>query len=131
VLPLVKRDLAERLQTALDAGISRSRIVLDPGYGFGKRMDNNYPLLAHQSELRELGQPLLTGLSRKSFLARTIRSSIQDLHANEDVPMQTRLHATIAATTAAILAGADIVRVHDVRPAVEAARIADAILSFC
>src|SRR5579862_8781328 len=55
VLPLVKRELGERLQAALDAGVSRERIVLDPGYGFGKRFDENYALLARQAELRELG----------------------------------------------------------------------------
>jgi dihydropteroate synthase len=126
VLPLVKRELSKRLQVALDAGIAHSRIVLDPGYGFGKRLENNYPLLAHQAELRELGQPLLAGLSRKSFLVQAIR----DLHGDRDAPVEARLHATVAATTAAILAGADIVRVHDVRPAAEAARIADKILAF-
>jgi dihydropteroate synthase len=126
VLPLVKRELEDRLQAALRAGVSRERIVLDPGYGFGKRFEENYPLLAHQAELRELGQPLLAGASRKSFLARTLGP----LYGGADAPMEKRLHATIAATTAAILAGADIVRVHDVRPAVEAARIADVLLHF-
>lgn len=126
VLPLVKRELRERLQAALDAGVRRERIALDPGYGFGKRFDNNYPLLAHQEDLRDLGQPLLAGVSRKSFLARTMK----DMYGGGEAPIEARLHATIAATTAAILAGADIVRVHDVRPAVEAARIADVILAF-
>jgi dihydropteroate synthase len=125
VLPLVKRELEDRLQAALRAGVSRERIVLDPGYGFGKRFEENYPLLARQAELRELGQPLLAGVSRKSFLARTLGP----LYAGADAPMEKRLHATIAATTAAILAGADIVRVHDVRPAVEAGRIADVLLN--
>ena len=126
VLPLVKRELEDRLQAALRAGVSRERIVLDPGYGFGKRFEENYPLFARQAELRELGQPLLAGVSRKSFLARTLAA----LYGGADAPMEKRLHATIAATTAAILAGADIVRVHDVRPAVEAARIADVLLNF-
>lgn len=126
VLPLVKRELVERLQAAIEAGISRNRIVLDPGYGFGKRMDENYPILARQAELRDLGQPLLAGVSRKSFLARTL----QPLYDGKDAPMHERLHASIAAMTAAILAGADLVRVHDVRPAVEAARIADALLAY-
>ena len=125
VLPLVKRELGERLRVALDAGVSRDRIVLDPGYGFGKRFDENYALLARQAELRELGQPLMAGVSRKSFLARTL----QPLYGGEDAPMDSRLYPTLSATVAAILAGADIVRVHDVRPAVEAARIADAILA--
>jgi dihydropteroate synthase len=124
VLPLVKRELGERLESALRAGVTARHIVLDPGYGFGKRFEENYALLAHQAELRELGQPLLAGVSRKSFLARTLRP----LHGGGDAPMDRRLHATVAATTASILAGADIVRVHDVRSAVEAARIADALL---
>jgi dihydropteroate synthase len=125
VLPLVKRELAASLRTALDEGIDRSRIVLDPGYGFGKSFDENYPLLAHQDELRELGQPILAGVSRKSFLGRTLA----EFHGGTDAPIAARSNATLAATVAAILAGAHIVRVHDVRPAVEAARIADAILS--
>jgi dihydropteroate synthase len=125
VLPLVKRELAARLQAAIDAGVERSRIALDPGYGFGKSFDENYPLLAHQDELRSLGTPLLAGVSRKSFLGRTLAG----LHRGADAPVEARGNATVAASTAAILAGAHIIRVHDVRPAVEAARIADAILA--
>jgi dihydropteroate synthase len=125
VLPLVKRELGERLQAALDAGVSQERIVLDPGYGFGKRFDENYALLARQAELRELGQPLLAGVSRKSFLARTLRP----IYGGEDAPMEGRLYPTLAATVAAILGGAHLVRVHDVRAALEAARIADAVLA--
>lgn len=116
VVPLVKDGLFQALDRADTAGIARSRIVLDPGFGFGKVHDENYPLLAHLDELLALGQPLLAGVSRKSFLGRA-------------VPPAQRGNATLAATTAAILAGASLVRVHDVRPAVEAAAIADAILS--
>jgi len=141
VVPLVKSGLAQSLERARAAGVDRSRIVLDPGYGFGKAFDNNYPLLAHQQELLELGQPLLAGVSRKSFLGRTLaRAPERNLSpaypgpANStelppDFPPEARSNATLAATTAAILAGASIVRVHDVRPALEAASIADAILS--
>jgi dihydropteroate synthase len=133
VVPLVRSGLAESLETAIAAGIDRERIVLDPGFGFGKAFDNNYPLLAHLDELLSLGQPLLAGVSRKSFLARTL-SEIGAKGAGgsgraAEIPVGDRGHATLAATTAAILAGASIVRVHDVRPAVEAASIADAILS--
>jgi dihydropteroate synthase len=124
VVPLVKQDLARSLQTALEAGIDRGRVVLDPGYGFGKSFDENYPLLAHQDELRELGQPILAGVSRKSFLGRRLA----EFYEGRDAPVSARENATIAATVAAILAGAHIVRVHDVRPAADAARIADAIL---
>ncbi|HEX5233774.1 MAG TPA: dihydropteroate synthase [Silvibacterium sp.] len=124
VLPLVKTCLQESLDTAIAAGIDRSRIALDPGYGFGKSFDENYPLLAHQDKLRELGQPLLIGVSRKSFLGRTLAP----LHNGETAPISARGNATVAATVAAILAGSHVVRVHDVRPAAEAAHIADAIL---
>jgi dihydropteroate synthase len=124
VLPLVRRELASSLKAAIDAGVERSRIVLDPGYGFGKSFDENYPLLAHQDELRSLRRPLLAGVSRKSFLGRALAS----LHGGADAPTTERGNATLAASAAAILAGAHMIRVHDVRPAVEAARIADAIL---
>ena len=123
VLPLVQSGLARSLDLALAAGIDPSRILLDPGFGFGKAFDNNYPLLAHLDELLALGRPLLAGVSRKSFLGRTLAQGA------EDAPVAARGPATLAATTAAILAGASIVRVHDVPPAVEAARIADAILA--
>jgi dihydropteroate synthase len=125
VTPLVMRELAASLQAALDAGVERQRIMLDPGYGFGKSFEENYPLLAHQDELAALGQPLLAGVSRKSFLGRTLAP----LHDGADAPMAARVNATVAASVAAILAGAHVIRVHDVRPVVEAARIADAILT--
>lgn len=132
VVPLVQAGLAQSLDKALAAGVDRARIVLDPGFGFGKAFDNNYPLLAHLDGLLSLGQPLLAGVSRKSFLARTlaeIPSQAEGTVRTADVSMQDRANATIAATTAAILAGASMVRVHDVRPAVEAAAIADAVLA--
>lgn len=125
VVPLVEDGLALALEQAMAAGVGRERVVLDPGYGFGKAMDENYPLLAHLDALLVLGQPLLAGVSRKSFLGRTVAAAT----GVADVPVKGRGHATLAATTAAILAGASIVRVHAVRPAVEAAAIADAILA--
>jgi dihydropteroate synthase len=130
VLPLVLTQLAARLEAATAARISRDKIVLDPGFGFGKRLDENYPLLAHFDQLRKLNLPLLAGVSRKGFLAHTLTQhpSLAIL-LNEAAPsMEDRLHATTAANVAAILAGAHIVRTHDVRPAAEAAAIADRIL---
>ncbi len=124
VLPLVRRELGERLRAALDAGIAPQRLVLDPGFGFGKAFGNNYPLLAGLRALRELGHPLLAGVSRKAFLGRTLRS----LYSGADAPPEARGAATLAAVTTAIMGGADMVRVHDVRPAAEAAAIADAVL---
>jgi dihydropteroate synthase len=125
VVPLVKRELASSFEKALASGVDRSRIALDPGYGFGKSFEENYPLLARQDELLALGQPLLAGVSRKSFLGRTLA----ELHGGADAPMDERGNATVAGSVAAILAGAHVIRLHEVRPALEAARIADAILA--
>ena len=124
VLAVVKSELQERLRAATAAGILDDRIVLDPGIGFGKAYGSNYALIASLEDLRELGRPLLCGVSRKSFLGRTLAP----LRGGVDAPADERGDATIAAVTASILAGADIVRGHDVRPAVEAAAIADAVL---
>jgi dihydropteroate synthase len=106
--------------------------VLDPGYGFGKRFDENYALLARQAELLSLGRPLLAGLSRKSFLGRTLAPLYAGGNpATESVPfapVEAREAASLAALAAAILHGASVVRVHAVRSAVEAALIVDAVL---
>jgi dihydropteroate synthase len=124
LLASVRDGLQVCLDAAARAGIAAESIVIDPGYGFGKNLDENYALLARQQELLALGRPLLAGLSRKSFLGHTLAP----LHDGQDAPVTARESATIAAHVAAILHGASIVRVHAVRPAVEAARIADAIL---
>jgi dihydropteroate synthase len=125
LLAVVRAGLAASLEKAAAAGIAKEAIVLDPGYGFGKRFGENYTLLARQSELLSLGRPLLAGLSRKSFLGYTLAP----LFGGEPAPIASRENASLAAMTAAILHGASIVRVHSVRPAVEAARIADAVLA--
>lgn len=125
VLPLVREQLRASLQRALASGVEPDRIALDPGYGFGKWLDENYPLLAHQDQLRELGKPVLVGVSRKSFLGH----ALAELHGGSKAPVTDRGNATVAAATAAILAGAHMVRVHEVKAAAEAARIADAILA--
>jgi dihydropteroate synthase len=125
ILPIVLHGLKERIESATAAGIARNRIVLDPGFGFGKRLDENYPLLAHLDEIRALNLPILAGVSRKGFLAQ----ALAPLYEETLPPPEGRLHATTAANTAAILGGAHIIRAHDVRPAVEAAAIADRILA--
>ncbi|WP_348263543.1 dihydropteroate synthase [Telmatobacter sp. DSM 110680] len=117
--------LASSIETAKQEGVKAENIVLDPGYGFGKKFDENYTLLARQAELLALGRPLLAGVSRKSFLGHTL----SPLHGGEPAPVTARETASIAALVAAILHGASIVRVHDVRVAVDAACIADAILA--
>lgn len=124
LLASVREGLAASLAVAAKAGIAPERIVLDPGYGFGKGFEGNYALLARQAKLLSLGQPLLAGLSRKSFLGRTLAP----LFEGKDAPVEAREAASLAALVAAILKGASIVRVHAVRPAVEAARITDAVL---
>jgi dihydropteroate synthase len=131
VLPLVLKELAERLEAATTANIPRNKIVLDPGFGFGKRLDENYPLLAHFDQLNQFDLPLLAGVSRKGFLAHTLAQSpsLSILLEGATPSMNDRLHATTAANVAAILAGAHIIRTHDIRPAAEAAAIADQILA--
>lgn len=122
VLPLVLNGLRERVNSALAAGVSSEKIVLDPGFGFGKIADENYPLLAQLDELHTLGYPILAGLSRKAFLGKTLAQMY-----GHDVSTDQRGIATLAAVTAAALGGAHLVRVHDVKPAREAVAIADAI----
>jgi dihydropteroate synthase len=125
LLATVKNGLEASLDAATRAGIAPEAIVLDPGYGFGKRFGENYALLARQAQLLAMGRPLLAGLSRKSFLGHILAP----LNGGQIAPATARETASIAAMVAAILHGASIVRVHTVRPAVEAARIADAVLA--
>jgi len=124
VLPTVREGLADSLRRAVAEGISTDALVLDPGYGFGKRLDENYALLARQAELLALGRPLLAGLSRKSFLTRTLLNA--GLCEEREVSEDARETASIAALVVAILHGASIVRVHRVGPARVAAAVADA-----
>ena len=124
ITAVVEHDLANRLLVALQRGVQRPRIVLDPGFGFGKNFEENYPLLAHFDQLHRLGCPLLAGTSRKSFVGRTVGK-----RAGKDAPPSERLYGSLAAMVASILSGAHIVRVHDVKPAVEAAAVADEVLA--
>jgi dihydropteroate synthase len=125
LIGIVRDGLNESREVAQHAGIATEAIVFDPGYGFGKKFDENYVLLARQAELLGLGRPLMAGLSRKSFLGRTLA----EMHGGKKAPIEARETASVAALVSAILHGASIVRVHNVRPAIEAARIADAVLS--
>jgi dihydropteroate synthase len=127
IVLLVKRELREWAEKAVLAGVRRERIVLDPGFGFGKSFDENYPLLARFSELQANGFPLLAGTSRKSFVGRTLANVGQN-GESKDAPTEARLYGTLATQVALILKGAHILRTHDVKAAVEAARVTDAIL---
>jgi dihydropteroate synthase len=96
--------------------------VLDPGFGFGKNFEENYPLLARFPELQAAGFPLLAGTSRKSFIGRMLA---QD---GKDALLPDRLYGTLASEVALILKGAHIIRTHDVKATVDAVRVADKIL---
>ena len=109
VAPEVGGFLAARARACETAGVARDRIVLDPGFGFGKTKEHNLALLRALPGFTELGYPILVGLSRKSMLKELTRRSVHE-----------RLAASLAAALAAVALGASIVRVHDVRETVDA-----------
>ena len=109
--------LREALERARRAGIPRSRVILDPGIGFGKSVEQNCQLLARLGELARLGCPLLVGSSRKTFLGALLGGAAED----------SRMWGTAASVTAAVLGGAHIVRVHDVKEMAQVVRVADSI----
>ena len=118
VLGEVLAGLGQLRDQAWAAGLPREALVLDPGFGFGKNGDENYTLLARFAELHRLGCPLLAGTSRKSFVGHTL-----------GLPPQQRVWGTAATVAAAIVAGAHIVRVHDVMEMVQVAQVTDRICS--
>ncbi|MGH9414025.1 MAG: dihydropteroate synthase [Terriglobales bacterium] len=119
-LAAVQAGLGAIVERVREAGVAAERVMLDPGFGFGKNLDENIPVLAGLDRLHALGRPLLAGLSRKSFLRHG--------SVDPDAGPEQRLPASLAAATAAALAGAHMLRVHDVGPTVAAARIADRLL---
>src|SRR5882724_1052549 len=119
IVTMVKRELADWADAAMMAGVKRERIVLDPGFGFGKNFEQNYPLLKRFEEFHQLRYPLLVGVSRKSFVGHALARDGKDAGVHE------RINGTIAAETSLILRGAHILRTHDVRTCAEAVRIAD------
>ncbi len=120
ILDEVLRFLARSLEVAHRAGIDERRIAVDPGIGFGKTLEQNLILIAKLGILRErLGRPVLLGASRKSMIGRIFQSEAAD-----------RLPGTIALHTAGVLAGASIIRAHDVREAVQAARVIDRLKGY-
>jgi dihydropteroate synthase len=123
IVLLVRRELRDWLETAVRAGMRRERIALDPGFGFGKNFEQNYPMLAHFQDFQALGFPLVAGTSRKSFIGRMLAKDGKDAAAPE------RLYGNLAAHTILILKGAHVLRTHDVKAAVDAARVADTILA--
>lgn len=111
------RELMESVQTAREAGIPDEHIILDPGIGFGKTVEQNLELMNRLDAFRALGYPLLVGPSRKSFIGYTL-----------NLPPDQRLEGTAAAVAVSIVRGADIVRVHDVEFMARVARMTDAIV---
>jgi dihydropteroate synthase len=110
-------DLRAALERAVRLGVEPDRVIVDPGFGFGKTPEHNLTVLRELATLRALGRPILLGTSRKSTLGRVL-----------DLPVGERLEATLATTAIGIANGADVVRVHDVRENVRAARMSDAIV---
>ena len=108
--------LRERVAFAERVGVGPEAIVVDPGLGFGKRLEDNLVLLRHLSRFHSLGKPIMIGPSRKSFIGKIL-----------DVPVGERQEGTAACVASAVLQGAAFVRVHDVRPAVRLVRMLDAI----
>jgi len=122
VMKNVLNGLRESVSTARKAGIAKNKIIVDPGIGFGKSLEQNYELLAKLDEIAKLGYPLLVGTSRKGFLGKTLARN------GEPAPAEKRIWGTAATVTASILGGAHIVRVHDVTEMAQVARVADSIL---
>ncbi len=115
----IVRELDGAIERAVAAGVSRDRIIIDPGFGFAKRAEHSYEALARLERIAALGRPILSGPSRKSFLKLAI---------GDRMPAE-RDWATAAAVTASVLLGAHIVRVHRVREMVDVVRVADRLLA--
>lgn len=117
VVSEVVHFLSDRMHVATSAGIAIDRIVLDPGFGFGKTTAHNIALIQHLTEIDAIGRPLLVGLSRKSVLGKIAGGDEQQ-----------RLHAGLAASVISAMKGAKIVRVHDVKATVDALKIVTAVM---
>ncbi len=117
VVQEVLQFLRQRIETCRQAGIAREKLLIDPGFGFGKRLQHNLQLMKRLPELAALGCPVLVGVSRKSMLGSLLGGR----------PVEGRLHASVAAATLAVWLGAAIVRVHDVGATVDAVQVAAAV----
>lgn len=117
VVKEVAEFLQQRAEICIAAGIAKSQIILDPGFGFGKSLQHNYQLLSRLSEILALNYPLLVGMSRKSMIGQLVK-----------VPPEERLAGSLACATIAVMKGARIIRVHDVKETVQAVAVATATL---
>lgn len=112
----VRDFLSARRQACLDAGVDEKKILIDPGFGFGKTLEHNLELLRNLSELKSVGAPVLVGLSRKSMIGKAI-----------GLPVDKRLHASVALAILAVRTGANVIRLHDVAATREAVRMVEAV----
>lgn len=119
VVAEVGQFLAERMQACLAAGLPRSRILLDPGFGFGKTLAHNLSLLKHLRTFAALDAPMLVGISRKSMIGALL----------DDAPVQARIPGSLSAAVLAVMQGAAIIRTHDVRETVDALKVAHAVMT--
>ena len=108
--------LEQRINSCIEAGIARDRILIDPGFGFGKNLEHNLALLKYLGNFDKLGAPLLVGMSRKSMIGAVL-----------DAPLDERLHGSVAVATLAAWLGAKIIRAHDVKATVDAVRMVAAV----
>lgn len=118
VLLEVREFLLERARACMEAGIHRERLILDPGFGFGKTLEHNLDLLANLRQFRDGGWPVLVGVSRKSMIGAVTGREARD-----------RVHGSVAAAVIAAMQGAEIVRVHDVAATVDGIRMCEAVLA--
>jgi dihydropteroate synthase len=117
IMPAVISDLEDKIRLAEDNGVLPQNIIIDPGIGFGKTVEQNLEIIRRLAELKSLGKPVLLGTSRKSFIGKVL-----------DLPENQRMEGTAATVAIGIANGADIVRVHDVEQMVRVCRISDAII---
>jgi dihydropteroate synthase len=119
VVTEVSAFLADRVAVCEEAGIARERLLLDPGFGFGKTLEHNLSLLKHLQRLESLGLPLLVGISRKSMIGSLL----------DGAPADQRVYGSVSAAVLAVMRGAVIIRAHDVGQTVDALKVAAAVLS--
>jgi dihydropteroate synthase len=117
VIGEIKGFLRERVEYAVRNGVDREKIVVDPGIGFGKRVEDNLRILKMLADFKELGRPVLIGTSMKSFIGKLT-----------DMPLEERVEGTLASLAVAIMNGADVLRVHDVRRAKKVLKIVKAVM---
>jgi dihydropteroate synthase len=116
----IRAELRKSIEICLENGIKSDRIIVDPGIGFSKTVEQNLQIICSLSQLKELKLPILMGTSRKSFIGKILNTDVNN-----------RLYGTIASVCASIQNGAHIIRVHDVKPNKEAAVVLDHILNSC